>query len=494
MPHFAFLWAMGLGAVAGLGQAPVSLPWLTLVAIAAVVWLHLMTDTVGRAARLGWAFGFGYFALTLNWIVEPFLVDPVRHGWMAPFALGLLAAGLALFWGAAAGLARRFADGQVQAALTWAIFIAIAELARSYVLTGFPWALVGHVWIGWAPAQWAAWIGAQGLTLVTLVLPALVAAVWPNRVAVGGIIAAGVAIYGIGVIQSGIAAFDPETRPYVRLIQPNAPQHLKWHPDHVLGFFERQVEQTAEPSTRPLDLIIWPETSVPIRLGQAENALGHVQFAANGVPVILGVQRFVEGQAFNSLAVMNADGAISDVYDKHHLVPFGEYIPGTALFENLPIVGTFVQDHGFGYTPGPGARVLDLGSLGTALPLICYEAIFAQDVNAANERPDWLMQITNDAWFGQWVGPYQHLAQARLRAIEQGLPMVRVANTGVSAVIDGKGHILAQTKLNEIATLDTTLPPALPKTLYARTGDWPATILFLIYTVGLTVARRRNRH
>ena len=145
MPRFAFLWAMGLGAVAGLGQAPVSLPWLTLVAIAAVVWLHLMTDTVGRAARLGWAFGFGYFALTLNWIVEPFLVDPVRHGWMAPFALGLLAAGLALFWGAAAGLARRFADGQVQAALTWALFIAIAELARSYVLTGFPWALVGHV-------------------------------------------------------------------------------------------------------------------------------------------------------------------------------------------------------------------------------------------------------------------------------------------------------------------------------------------------------------
>ena len=274
-------------------------------------------------------------------------------------------------------------------------------------------------------------------------------------------------------------------------MQPNAPQHQKWDPAFALGFFERAVGFTASPSeAAPLALIVWPETAVPWNLRDAAPAFQQIQAASGGVPVVTGILRREEMRFFNSLVVLGKSGP-TDLYDKHHLVPFGEYIPGGALLAKIGIRGLAAAD-GDGYSSGPGARLLDLGDLGPALPLICYEAIFPQDVAAAPERPDWLLQITNDAWFGDYAGPQQHFAQARIRAVEQGLPLVRAANTGISAMIDAKGRVTGQLALGKAGFIDRPLPPAGAETLYARTGDWPVFILVLASLAGLALLSVRN--
>jgi len=340
--------------------------------------------------------------------------------------------------------------------------------------------------------QLAAWIGPHGLTAFTLICPALAVGLWPNRMRVATAVGIFAGVYGVALWLLSQPLNEREG-PTVRLIQPNAPQHLKWHRDHVQSFFDRQIAFTAIKADLKPDLIIWPETAVPTLLENADSALEYISQAAGDVPVIVGIQRSQDGQAFNSLAVLGADGTVSEVYDKHHLVPFGEYIPAMGFLSVLPF-GSFVEEHGFGYTAGPGARLLDLGAYGKVLPLICYEAVFPQDVNATNETPDWILQITNDAWFGNWIGPYQHLAQARLRAVEQGRALVRVANTGVSGVIDSKGQVIAQLDLNTAGFLDTQVPLAEEETLYSRTGDWSILLVYLAALVAIFGRARRKRH
>jgi apolipoprotein N-acyltransferase len=202
----------------------------------------------------------------------------------------------------------------------------------------------------------------------------------------------------------------------------------------------------------------------------------------------------IGSRGYNSLAMILPDGSIGPVYDKHHLVPFGEYIPFGDIAYRLFGVSAFASQQGAGYSAGPGAAVLDLGpKLGHALPLICYEAVFPQDLRAAPQRADWIMQITNDAWFGKLTGPWQHLAQARLRAIEQGLPLLRAANTGISAVIDARGRVVAAIPLGVADFVDAPLPPPLPPTVYAQTGDLPLVLLLLGLCAGLLLWGRRAK-
>ncbi len=488
------------GALAGLGQVPFSVVPAALLGLALACILMMAAPSVRAAAATGWAVGTGYFAVTLFWIVEPFMVDVARHGWMAPFALVFLAAGLALFWGAAFTGARLLApDGALRQALAFAVLLTLAELARAYVLTGFPWALPGYVWTETAQRGWASVVGSHGLTFLTLGLSALIALVlaaaprplaW-RRIAAA---AAGFAIFlGVGPLLLPPPVVAGADRPVIRLVQPNAPQQEKWDPDKARMFVERQIGFTAAPAARRPDLVVWPETAIPYLLEQAGPVLVDISAAAEGVPVVLGVQRRAAGLAYNSLAVIEAGGAIGAIYDKHHLVPFGEYIPMGQL-ARLVGLRSFAARDGYGYSPGPGPQVLDLGPLGTALPLICYEAIFPQDVSAAPVRPDFLLQITNDAWFGEFAGPFQHLAQARMRAVEQNLPMVRVANTGVSAMIDPGGRVLAEIPLGQAGFVDVALPEAGAPTPYARTGDWAVLAALLALIGALAAMRPRNRH
>ncbi|MDA7430030.1 apolipoprotein N-acyltransferase [Primorskyibacter aestuariivivens] len=484
------------GAVTALGQAPFG--WALPGFAALIVLLGMLGAerlTPRRAALLGWLAGLGYFATALHWIVEPFLIEPELYGWLAPFGLIGLAGGLALFWAAALWAAQRAGGG------VWrvAIALALAELARGHVFTGFPWALVGYTWSETVLAQWAALIGPYGLTLLTLLMAALPVWLWTRLRAAPMVLRAGAALGlsgGLGLaclfVAVSLAARDlpaaPDA-PILRLVQPNAPQDQKWDPDMIPVFFNRMVAYSAAPGDP--DLIIWPESAVPVLLEDAAPTLGYISDEAGQVPLVLGIQRSEGDDFYNSATLVDASGQSVQVYDKHHLVPFGEYMPFPAFWQRLGITGLAARVD-TGYSAGPGPQIMDLG-VATAIPLICYEAVFPAYARTA-PRPDMLLQLTNDAWFGKFSGPYQHLAQARMRAIESGLPMVRVANTGVSAVIDAKGRITHALPLGEAGFVDAPLPPALPATPYAQMGEWPTGLLLFFLAVAAIWPLSRNRH
>ncbi|TRD16662.1 apolipoprotein N-acyltransferase [Palleronia caenipelagi] len=461
------------GLAAGLGQAPFSLVPVALAGLALSCWLCRAALSPRRAALIGWVTGTAYFALTLHWIVEPFFVDAARHGWMAPFALIFMSGGLALFWATAFGFARWLAQGRGSFALAFALCLTAAELLRGYIFTGFPWVLVGQIWSDGPGLQLAAFTGPYGLTLVTVVIAAISAVLRPAP-ALAVVLVGWGGVVGLGALRPDLPMAEPVGT--VRLVQPNAPQDQKWDPDLVPVFFRRSLDLSA--AEGDVDLVVWPETSLPFLLTGADPILAEISGRAGGVPVIAGAQRREDGRYYNALAVLSAEGALLDVYDKHHLVPFGEYIPFGDVLRRGGLRG--LAEIVGGYSAGPGPRVLDLGPLGQPQPLICYEAIFPQEVGAVAARPDWLLQITNDAWFGTFAGPQQHLAIARMRAVEHGLPMLRAANTGISAGIDARGRVIGEIPMGVAGHLDVALPPPGPETLYARTGDWPVAVLLLL--------------
>ena len=488
-----------LGAIVALGQAPFGLWPLSVAGFAALALQLSASRTAGHAAWIGLFSGAGHFALALAWIVEPFLIAPEVHGWMAPFAVVLLSFGLGLFWAMAWALAAGIgavAGGRgLVVIMAFPLTVTLGELARGYVLTGFPWAMPGHVWIDTPVSQVAALVGPGGLTFLLLVLAAL-----PVAFKARPVLGLALPLVLLGLVWGwGVHVLDrdmpPDGRAVVRIVQPNAEQRLKWDPDRARVFFQRLLDFSAEPpvagGARP-DLIVWPETSVPYLLETEGALLPAIAEAGQGALMAVGIQRAEEGRGWNSLALIGPAGDLRAVYDKHHLVPFGEYIPFGDLMWDWFGIGAFASQLGAGYSAGEGPVLLDLGpGLGQALPLICYEAVFPQDLNAAPDGADWILQITNDAWFGTWTGPWQHLAQARLRAIEQGMPLLRSANTGVSAVIDARGQVVAQLGLGEAGFLDATLPPRLAgATLYSRMGDAPLGLLLLAGLALIGFARR----
>ncbi len=482
-----------LGAVFAAGQAPLGAWYLALPALGAIF-------ALGARRAPGWsgfAAGFGFGLAALFWIVEPFQVEAEVYGWMAPFALVAMAAGMGAFWAAGFGAGARLAGVKAPlwlTALGLGLGLAASDALRSYLFTGFPWALAGHIWIATPVAQAAATIGPLGLGLVTVLSAALPAGA--RRARAAGL-AALVAALGLGALWGAgalrLAAPEPERAApvQIRLVQPNAPQDEKWLPEFRLDFFYRALDLTAQdaaPGAPAPDLIVWPETSAPFLLDRPGDGLSMVAEAAAGTPVALGIQREEGLRYFNSLAMIGPGGTVDALYDKAHLVPFGEYVPFGDLAARFGI-SAFAAQEGNGYSAGPGPRLLDLGPLGHPLPLICYEAVFPQDILAAPARPDWLLQITNDAWFGTLAGPWQHFALSRLRAIEFGLPLARAANTGISAMIDAKGRVTASLELGRAGVVDAALPAALPATLYVRSGDFPvltllAAISALIYLFG----------
>lgn len=470
--------AAAMGGIAAFGQAPYDQPLVLVLALAAAIHLFAQATSLWQAAFFGWAFGTGYFAHALQWIVSPFMVDVARHGWMAPFALLFLSAGLALFWGLAFWLARR-----LQPVHSWALILTLpaVELVRAYIFTGFPWAMLSQSLVATAGGQALAWIGpyALNLCIVAVALGLGIGAYhWALRVLRYGAFLLGLG----GVLLPVVAPSDALTDHTVRLIQPNAAQRDKWDPDQIPVFFDRQLRYTAAPPENggdAPDLILWSETAIPWVMDRAAPAFEQIAQAGGAATVALGLQRRDADNYYNAMTVLDQNGLPAQVYDKHHLVPFGEYMPLSGVFARIGVFGLAERALG-GYAAGPGAQVLDFGEMGRALPLICYEAVFAHDVNAAPERPDFIIQLTNDAWFGRAAGPRQHLAQARMRAIEQGLPLARSANTGISAMIDPHGRVLAALPLNAAGFVDAKLPAPLPPTLYGRMGDLPFALVLLL--------------
>lgn len=479
--------AAAAGGIAALGQAPFDLALLCFVGMCAAFWMFCRAETPRRAALIGWSFGAGYFAVALHWIMSPFMVDAARHGWMAPFAVVLLSGGLALFWGLSFWAARKVSPRAWALVLIWAG----AELLRGYIFTGFPWAMPAQVTVDVMAGQALAWAGPYLLNM--LMMAGAAALMWrglPARArAAQGILALGV--IAVMVLPPVLPGDAPLTGQVLRLIQPNVPQHEKWDREKIHAFYARQLDLTQAEAEQPLAAVIWPETAIPWALDLAGMALEEISASAEGTPVVLGVQRRSDLRYFNSLVVLEDGGEVSQQYDKHHLVPFGEYMPLGDLMGSLGISGLAARE-GQGYSSGPGPALLDMGELGKVLPLICYEAVFPHDVGGTSERPDWMVQVTNDAWFGPAAGPRQHLAQARMRAIEQGLPLARSANTGISAMIDPWGRITAALPMGQAGFLDVALPKPRPATLYSRTGDAPFALLLALLSAWVAYRLWRN--
>jgi apolipoprotein N-acyltransferase len=475
------------GAVAATGQPPLAFWPLTLAGFAAAAFLLTRAQTTGAAARLGWATGVGYFAASLFWIVNPFLVEADIYGWMAPFAVVAMAAGLALFWAAGFAAAHRVAAAPGWRALALPVALTLAELLRGHVLTGFPWGLPAYAFADTPLRALTAFIGPYGLTLAVLAVAALPFAWRRGRGAVAALAVLGL-LWGAGMLRLAQPIPPVETTVTLRLVQPNAPQDQKWDPDWSPVFFGRLLDLTAAPGNP--DLVIWPETAVTFWLGEEPELQRLITDAAGGDRrVILGARRAEGARFYNTLAVLGPEGGVEQLYDKALLVPFGEYMPLGDLLARYGVHG-LAAGEGAGFSAGPGAVALDLGPAGRAQPLICYEDIFPAFTLSGAARPDWLLHITNDAWFGLLAGPQQHFVQARFRATEAGLPLVRVANTGISAVIDAQGRVLNSLPLGTDGLIDATLPGRLPPTPYSRTGDLPLALLLL---AGLALAGLRRR-
>ena len=480
------IWAI-LGVISALGQAPFGWALVSVLGFALAIFLFERTKGTDAPAAQGWAFGFGYFLLTLQWLVSPFLVEPEQHGWMAPFALAFMSGGLALFWAAAF-----WGTGRLGRTSALIFALPLMELARAYLFTGFAWGMPAYAMVDSGLGLVVTWVGSHGLNVFALAIAWAIAQAG-NAHARFRLALLGLAFVGVlTILWPAPAPMAPrDDAPVIRLIQPNAAQHEKWDPDLIDEIFERGLALTRAEAEGPIALTIWPETSLPELLNYGDELLARVTEVAGLTPVVIGANRFEGPRLFNAAALIGSDGEVQAIYDKHHLVPFGEYLPFGDFLSRFGYYG-MARSEGHGFSPGAGAEVMDLGPLGLALPLICYEVVFPQDVRANQTRPDMLMQITNDAWFGMFSGPYQHLVQAQMRAMEMGLPMVRAANTGVSAMIDARGRIVAQLPLNEAGYLDVRRQDPLPQTLYAWVGDTPVLAFLILVLLGYITLRPRE--
>lgn len=501
----ARFFALLAGLLAALSQPPFSFPWILAAALPGmyVLWVH--AQGTARAFWVGWFAGLGYFGVTLHWIAEPFLVQPEIFAWMIPFALIGMAGGMALFWGAGFWVAKRIGSGGWGAPFALTFGLVGMEWLRGNVLSGFPWSLLGYAWVETDVMQLAAAVGIYGVTLWTVLLGAMLGkllAISGLMRQVGYTVLIMIVFVGPALDASLKKSFQDlgrqktETslpRPLIGLVQPNVAQRDKWQPALREQHLNDLLIKTRQLSERGADVVIWPEAATPYQFDKAPQLRAMIAEALGPKAILLaGGIRFEGENAFNSLIAVDANGGILDTYDKQHLVPFGEKMPLEPLLSRIGLRAMISLPGGFS-TGKARERSMTLGSLPPLVPMICYEAIFPAEIMRRAGQGDWLVQVTNDAWFGNWVGPYQHFAMARVRAIERGLPVARAANTGVSAMIDGYGRVLASLPLNEAGTLLQPLPARAKATLYARYEELPFGFGLLI-CVSLALFGRRASH
>ena len=472
-----------MGALSALALPPFHLLPVLLLAVPGLLRLIGAQPRWSGAAIIGFCFGFGHHLVGLYWITEAILVRAQEFWWLVPLAVPLLALAVAVFIAIPCGLARLVPAGWRRGFLLAGAWV-LADLVRQFFATGFPWNPWGSVWelpgrVGDVFIQPAAVVGIHGLTLLTLLLAAT-PALGRRAMAVG---AACIVVWaGFGVWRlSWVVAPSPALA--VVLVQGDVPEGQKMDRDFALRIFRDYLRLTqgavAALGGRP-GVVVWPETASLFPLDTSVGAREAFLQASGGRPGLLGTLRWgADGRPRNSLVGIPATGAPLSVYDKFHLVPFGEYQP-----DWIPLAIPVIP--GGGLAPGPGLRTLVVPGLPPVGPLICYEAIFPAEVVAPHDRPAWLVNVTNDAWFGNSSGPRQHLAAARARAVEEGLPLMRAANTGISAGFDAFGHELGRLGMDLSGTLTLDLPGPLPPTLFARYGlAVPGLLAALVMIAGL---------
>jgi len=494
--------AIALAFVSGAAGASAFAPFgffpSLLASFAILVLLLDSAESIRQAALRGWSWGFGQFLAGLYWVGYAFMVDPEAHAWQMPFAVSLLAAGLALFPGLAAGVAFSFWRQGASRVFLFAGLFSATEWLRGHVFTGFPWNLAAYGW-GEASAflQSAALIGVYGTTLLTVLLGASFSELFGSALKwklPAAMTLAGLLIWAGGEVRlsQSVLATVPGVR--VRVVQPNVPQAEKYKRQFVRRNWERLVGPSLTPATLPISILVWPEAAPPFLLEREPVALETIRgLTQDGKILITGAER-VESEPdgdyrfFNALVIFGRDGRLLGTYDKFHLVPFGEYLPFASILSQF---GIAKLTHGeAGFSAGSGPQAFDLPNAPSVGPLICYEILFPGGV-IGNRRPGWFVNVTDDSWFGPSTGPYQHLFTARARAIEEGIPVIRAANTGISAVIDPLGRTIATLGLNKFGALDAPLPAALAPTPYARFGDLGFGLLLIACGAASWMFRRK---
>ena len=436
--------------------------------------------------KIIFAFGFGYFSLTMHWVVQPFLIETKYYGWLAPFGFLTLVTLCSSFWTITTyfvlSLNRNFLSLSIAFSLT------LGEFIRSYAFSGFPWGLVGYIWLDTPLSQLAAWIGPLGLTGFTFLIVGMPFSINNSFKVIPTLGAIFLVSIMMVVLHMDIIE-QPFSKKVVRLVQPNAVQEKKWDPRFAPIYFKKLLSLSSKQPSENLDLIVWPETAIVPWLNEASKELETISDSIPlGADLILGIRSYEKNKIFNSLILLSSDGVVKAKYDKYHLVPFGEYIPVLRFLSDHNILFEYNYD-AFGFSSGSGAEILS-SKIGLFRPLICYEAIFFQEIDN-NLRPNFLVNLTNDGWLGVWAGPEQHLQQVRMRAIEQGLPVIRSANTGISAVIDPYGNVIDSVPLGSDGYVDVNLPSRLNETLYSKLGETFFLILLFFWFLTLLVFRKK---
>lgn len=474
--------ALLLGAATTLALPPVHAVPVLLLTLPLLLWLVDGTARLRGAFLVGWMFGLGHFATGFYWIANALLIDAARFGWMIPFAVGGLGALMGIFPGLAAVAARAGGTAGPRRVLLFAAAWTALEWMRGWFLTGFPWNPIGSAWMPVGPVlQGAAVAGTYGLGLLTVLAFAAPALLGDREEVAGGrrarrTLAAAWGALAVLTAWGGwrLSAADAAMVPGVtlRIVQPNIPQIEKWKADQRDANLMTHVELSQRPGFAEVTAVVWPETAASFAINVDE---GRRRLAALAAPpggtLLTGAPRITPPgqepfQVWNSLVAVNDEAEVIGSYDKMHLVPFGEYVPLRGI---LPIDKITPGTTDFSFGQGP--RLMSVPGLPAAGPLICYEVIFPGQIVLDGERPGWLLNVTNDGWYGMSAGPYQHFATSRLRAVEEGLPLVRAANTGISGVIDPYGRVVDSLPLGARGIIDAPLPQALEPTLYARGGN-----------------------
>ena len=507
--------AFAAGALSALAMAPFDAWPVLFLTFPTLVWLIDGAGTgrwgeMASAAAVGWWFGFGYFLAGLYWIGYAFLVDAPDFGWLLPFAVIGLPAVLAVYTALGVALARLLWTRGAMRIVAVAVALTASEWLRGHLLTGFPWNAFGYALTApLALAQAASVLGIWGLTFIAVVVFASPATLGDDRAETRWPwlpLAFGLAILAV---LGGFGVWRLDRTPtrlvdgvHLRIMQPNLQQDVRFNYSAKQEVMNRYIALSSRaPNAQAQGLgdatqLIWPESPFPFFLTREADALAQISnlLLPNSV-LITGAIRLADPDnpaqsgVYNSIYVIDHKGSIAAVYDKVHLVPFGEYLPLEHILERLGLEELTRQRGGF--LAGDRHRLLAVPGAPLALPLICYEVIFPDQVMPPGQRPGWIVNVTNDGWFGISTGPYQHFQQARVSAIELGLPLARAANTGISAVVDPLGRIVNALPLGTEGALDAPLPRAIAAPIYARAGDAPAFVIFLIALTA--VVRRRLR-
>ena len=492
--------ALACGAVSALAMPPYSLGPILLLTLPALAWLieglasEPLRGRVLKGFALGWVFGLGFHLAGLYWVGHAILVEAEDFAWVLPFAIIGLPAGLAVFTGVGIALASAFWPSNAARILALAGGLALADMLRGYALTGFPWNSLGYAsMFSDILLQGASLVGLYGLSFAVVVVAALPAALWPREdgfnwlkpvVATFSLMLLALWL-GYGWNRLEHAVTENEEGILIRIVQPNIVQTEKWKPENRVEIITTYLELT-DRATSPeimgasdVTHVIWPESSMPFFLLEAPAILS--QLAAllpDDVHLLAGNIRRDETGFYNSLILFDGQARPLAAYDKQQLVPFGEYLPFSDLLTSIGLEQ--VSQIKAGFTQGGGERWMQVPGLGDVLPLICYEAIFPRLTATKGLRPRAMVNITNDGWFSFSSGPYQHFAQARMRAAEQGIPMVRAANTGISAVIDPYGRVIEFLPLGARGVIDSPLPKTLAFTTFARFHHLPALVMIIL--------------